>query len=158
MKSIVNHCSKSAVSKSPLQEPCSRYAPKDTDPQNAVSTTPQTMHMLAMRIDQAHSNQQSLLSSPYQDDADPLANPPNQAPFNFSGLGTLGLPKFSSKSKIIFSAFLLLKYGNGALASPKPTFGSTCAVTLAAATFAASEPGMGKSDCNTSYAASVKPN
>src|SRR5215469_11801420 len=110
---------------------------------------PQTMQMLAMRTDQAHGNQQSPLSSPClpsYGDTGPFVNPPNQAPFNFSELGNLGLPKFSSKSKIIFNAFLLLKYGNGALASPKPTLGSTCPLTPAAPALAKSEPGMGKSD------------
>lgn len=138
-----------------------RYAPNCTEPQNAVSAAPQTMQMLAMRTDLAHGNQQSQLFSLYLPShaaAAPFGNPPSQAPFNFSGLGTLGLPKFSSKSKIIFSAFLLLKYGNGPLASPKPTLGSTCPATPADAAFAASEPGIGKRDCNTSYAASVKPN
>src|SRR5947207_5023475 len=117
----------------------------------------QTMQMLAMRTDQS-SRQSTDRNSLSHDAAVPFASPPNQAPFNFSALGTLGLPKFSSRSKIIFRAFLLLKYGNGALASPKPTFGSTCPATPAAPAFAASEPGKGKSDCNTSYAARVKPN
>lgn len=40
-------------------------------------------------------------------------------------LGTLGRPKSSSRSRIILRAFLLRKYGNGALASINPKAGST---------------------------------
>ena len=70
-------------------------------------------------------------------------------------LGTFGRPKFSSRSSIIFNAFRLLRYGNGAFASWRPIAGSACPPTERPSL---SLPGIGSSFCRTSYPASVKPN
>lgn len=45
-------------------------------------------------------------------------------PGNFASAGSLGRPKFSSRSRITLSALRLRRYGSGALASSRPTEGS----------------------------------
>ncbi len=70
-------------------------------------------------------------------------------------LGSFGRPKFSSRSKMILSAFRLLRYGKGVFASCKPTAGSACPAIEGPS---GSLPGIGRAFCRTSYAARVKPN
>lgn len=69
--------------------------------------------------------------------------------------GNFGLPKFSSRSRIILNAFRLRRYGSGALASWRPTPGSMLPVAVG---FSISEPGIGSRFCNTSYPARVNAN
>ena len=52
--------------------------------------------------------------------------PPNPGiPVHVLPAGILGRPKFSSRSRMTLSAFRLRRYGKGALASARPTPGST---------------------------------
>lgn len=64
--------------------------------------------------------------------------PPNPGiPVNLDPAGNLGRPKFSSRSRMTFRALRLRRYGNGALASSRPTEGSSVDSAWA-------EPGIGR--------------